>query len=152
MDISNLNTKSKSEEGEWLHLNHPVDGHPLYTGEGADADSGDILPGKTEADCQAVRVKVRGGESDVVQKALFKYKRITAKKRNLSYAEEKRLNLEVAASRIIEMENLSILGRPLSADNDEDKILLLSQSNDFVRQIVSHGMKDEDFMMESLED
>lgn len=76
MDLTKFDTYDAAEEGRDLHLRHPIYGHPLYVGPGADDQGKHVRKSKP---VEAVTVKVRGMHSEAV-KAHSKARRAAALK------------------------------------------------------------------------
>lgn len=66
MDFSRFDTKDAADEGAVLHFTHPVLGHPLYDGKGADEHGRLKDPAK---DHQPVTAIIRGYHAPTVQEA-----------------------------------------------------------------------------------
>lgn len=133
MELQSLDTKTPSEEGAFLHLKDPFEGHLLYAGDNAD-DRGRIIDEEAESEDDRVGVFVRGYESATVQKTLKRVRR-----QNMKDAQKMTTELmgrELATAMIIDFQNLSFGGAPLT-DSREDKIKFLNASDNLVDQ-VSH--------------
>jgi hypothetical protein len=109
MDFATLDTKSAAEKGAFLHLRHPVYGHPLMDGE------------------TAVGVTVRGTESKVVQDRL----KSSAKARLDGDADQSALDFVCAL--VIEFHGVERDGETLTAD---DAAWFFGLSDSFVEQVI----------------
>lgn len=139
MDLYKLDTKEVAAKGVWYHIKHPAFGHPLYTGEGVLEDNvtskefGKRPNGKAGEQATPVRVKLMGTDSPAVRDEARKLREGVSDKKSSDADNERRMK-EFAASLIVGFEGLQAGGKPLEATT-ANKLLLLEQSDDYIRQI-----------------
>lgn len=69
MDLTKFDTREAADEGRPMHLKHPIFGHPLYTGDGAD-DQGRLV--NRRKGCEPILLHVRGFHSETVRSLIRK--------------------------------------------------------------------------------
>lgn len=151
MDFSNLNTKNAAEAGAFCHINHPVWGHPLYTGPGApEKDPKSPKFGKwTHKSKEAVPcgVKIRGVESPTVREGLNKLHRNrlqSQNKKGQSLEEQQETGFDFVCSLVIEFVGFARDGKPIEA-TEENKRAFFEQSDDLVDQVFAFARERQNF-------
>ena len=129
MDLSSLNTKEAQQEGAFLHLKHPVWGYPLYTGPGADPETGQLLD--PEADHEAVGVVVRGMEAQSVREAARRHEAANVAR---SSAAAEQAGLDFACALVVAFRGITRDGAPLEATPEAKRRFFL-QSDNLVKQV-----------------
>ena len=124
-------------DGVWIHLNHPVDGHPLYVGGEAN-EWGKIPDEDNPGEAKPCRVKILSAESVRYRKQEFKINREVARvKRRVDFEAADEASYEKAAALIVDIQNVpDDTGRMLSAKSKEDKMILLRSAVAFANQIL----------------
>lgn len=154
MDFSDLNPEAADSEGEWVHVHGP-DGSPLYA---KDAGGGKwvVVTQKTE---HPSRIKVLGRYSEPVQAVERKHQRKAMKSAHMVGGKKKgdptaefvsayldsqpEAAAEVAASAVVDWENIIWEGKPVSFDK---KILAQMAERQFFRdQVREASQKTADF-------
>lgn len=142
MRLSAINTKAGAEAGAWLHLVHPALEHPLYSGPGADPDTGQLID--PEAEHQRVEVRVLGTESKSVQQRAKKFAAKMERGKKLG-AEDEREAMEFVYSLVVAFHGIEGPdGEPLQADAD-GKRLFFEQSDGLMEQVIEFAKDRENF-------
>ena len=121
MKISELDTKSKANHGEWLHLAHPKTGDLLYADDG-----------KTP-----VRVKVHGMECDAVKKERIKRDRANMLRDVSTLITQEEFGDGVLEALIVDFEALRDDDDELLKPTKEGKRKFLNLSDDINRQVLT---------------
>jgi hypothetical protein len=130
MDFNSFNTKTGAEIGAKLHLRHPVLGHYLYSGDGADHlgrwKDKEKSPG-------AVCVIVRGTESKTVQDRL---KQLSTNEMTGDAQKDENRGLDFVCSLVIGFENIERDGEPM-LPTEGNKRIFFEQSDSLVEQVIA---------------
>jgi hypothetical protein len=127
MKITNLETKSGAAKGAFLHLSHPALGHKLYSGEGADPDTGEL---NEAAKAEKIGCHVLGTESERVRNRAKEIQ-----KSKLKGDEE--TGMLFACSLVTGFTGLTGAdGKPLGT-SEAEKRLFFEQSDSFVEQVIT---------------
>jgi len=129
MDFSTFNTKSAADEGAVLHFVHPILGHYLFDGKGADKDGALVDP---SADHQPVTATVRGYHSDTVQAVANNGQK--ARFENQSKAQQERAGRDLIDALIVDWQGITRGGKPLPC-TAENKFWLTETNHEIFRQI-----------------
>lgn len=134
MDFSTFDTKDAADNGAVLHFVHPILGHYLYDGEGADADGRLVDPAK---DHRPVTATIRGYHAPTVQAAMKSRDR--ARMERQSEAEIERTGRKLIDALIVRWDGVTRNGAPLecTAENKawltETNHAIFAQIDDFAR-------------------
>lgn len=145
MDFTTINTKDAAEEGEILHVEHPVLGHLLYVGEGADSNGKLRDPQKGH---EKVTMTVRGLHSESIQKA--RRDNDTKKTRKRSSSDQK-MGEDLIDALIIDWSNVIADKEPLDCTR-ENKIWLVEQDPNIMAQIMEFAADTENFFVSDAAD
>lgn len=113
MDLLSLDTRPAAERGAVLHLKHPVFGHRLYEGEGADQHGRLRDP---EVEHEPVTITVRGEHSESVRAVRRDAERARMAGEDLP---EERLARDLADAMVVEWSGVTDEhGKPLPCTRD----------------------------------
>lgn len=137
MDLNRVSTKESAEEGEPLHLLHPVLGHEIYTGEGADADGRLIDRDKPH---EPVELIVRGFHSASVQEVVKRQQ----KKALRSESAQEKAGADLIDAVIVSWTNV-VRGDETLPCTRANKVWLMELDPDFWAQVQRFGQDREVF-------
>ncbi len=127
MDFGTIDSRDAADKGRDLHLCHPILGHLLYVGDGANTD-GELIDRKKSHD--AITLKVRGYHSPKVQKALNVGKKKTVR----TDSETEELGEDFCDALIVSWANVEARGKPLKCTK-ENKVWLIEQDPGLFQQV-----------------
>lgn len=129
MDFSTFDTKSAADEGAELHFIHPILGHLLYDGPGADALGRLVDPNKGHTPVSAI---VRGYHAPKVQEATKIRNRARMQKQ--TDAEIEAAGRKLIDALIVSWQGITRDGKPLAC-NVENKVWLTETNYEVFGQI-----------------
>lgn len=129
MDFSTFDTKEAADDGAVLHFTHPILGHALYDGPGADAQGRLMDPAK---DHQPVTAMVRGYHAPIVQAATKSKAR--ARMQGQTHAEVEAVGRKLIDALIVSWQGITRDGKPLSC-TAENKVWLTETNHAIFSQI-----------------
>ena len=136
MDFSTFNTKPAADEGAVLHFVHPVLGHELYDGPGADEHGALVDPSK---DHQPVTATVRGYNSDTVQQVAQQGQRRGLERQ--SKAQQDAAGRDLLDALIVDWQGITRDGKPLPCTKANK--VWLTETNHEVFRLIDAFAKDQ---------
>lgn len=140
MDFSTFNTKGAADDGAKLHFVHPVMGHYLYDGPGADSNGRLVDPKKKHDEVSAI---IRGYHAPTVQSALSK-----GNAEKMSPAQQAAAGRKLIDALIVSWQGITDGdGKPLPC-TAENKHWLTEQNHSIFQQIDAFAKEQANFFPE----
>ena len=126
--------KTENAEAEWYHLRHPTLDHPLYVGDGVNADgTADDL---TNAKPVRVKVLFARHKSLVAEKRrLEKQASIGARNKAATPEQEEKIALAVLRKAVVQFENVWHGDTELDASIEAHKETFFNMADEYVAQV-----------------